>query len=117
MSKSVLQAQIGDTTYTLEYTRDSVCQAEEAFGISMIRSDAPKTYTETMNFLKAMLYGALIKNQKDVKAEDMGAVYEAFVGDDGYEEEALIEGLGELLNATLNPKTGSRKKKLLTVKK
>lgn len=117
MDKSVLKAQIGETEYTLEYTRDTVCKAEEVFDMSMIRAEAPKTYTETMTFLKALLYGALIKNHKEIKVEDMGAIYEKFVSEDGYEEEALIEGLSGLLNATLNPKGGSRKKKLLIVKK
>lgn len=117
MDKTVLHAQIGDAKYILEYNRDSVCKAEEVFGISMIRTEAPKTYTETMTFLKAMLYGALIKNHQDIKVEDMGAIYEKFISDDGYEEEVLIEGLSELLSSTLNPKGGSRKKKLLTVKK
>lgn len=117
MEKSVLKAQIGDTEYILEYTRDSVCKAEEAFGISMIRKEEPKTFSETVKFLKALLYGALIKNHKDLKVEDMDAVYEKFIGEDGYEEEALVEGLFELLGAAINPKGGSRKKKLLTVKK
>jgi len=117
MEKTYLEAQIGDTMYTLEYTRDSVCKAEEAFGVSMISEIKPKTYSETMQFLKALLYGALIKHHKDVKVEDMGAVYEKFVSEDGYEEEALIEGLVALLGSTLNPKGGSRKKELLVVKK
>lgn len=117
MEKSVIKAQIGDTEYTLEYTRDSVCQAEEAFGISMIRNEEPQTYWETMRLLKALLYGALIKNHKNIQVEDMGAIYEKFVGEDGYEEEALVQALLELLKDTLNPKGGGRKKKLLVTKK
>ena len=74
MEKTFLKAQIGDTEYTLEYTRDSVCKAEEAFGVSMLIREEPKSYGETMKFLKALLYGALIKNHKDIKVEDMGAL-------------------------------------------
>jgi len=117
MEKTVLKAQIGDTEYTLEYTRDAVCKAEEVFGISMLLKEEPKTYAETYKYLKALLYGALIKNHKDIKVEDMGAIYEKFVGDDGYGEDDLANGLVELLGNTLNPKSGGRKKKLLTVKK
>jgi hypothetical protein len=117
MEKTVLKAQIGDTEYTLEYTRDSVCRAEEAFGISMLIREEPKTYSETMTFLKALLYGALVKNHKDVNPKDMDAIYEKFVGDDGYDEDVLVEGLVDLLGKTLNPKGGGRKKKLLTVSK
>ena len=117
MEKTFLKAQIGDTEYTLEYTRDSVCKAEEAFGVSMLIREEPKSYGETMKFLKALLYGALIKNHKDIKVEDMGAIYDKFVGEDGYEEDALVEGLVDLLGTALNPKGGGRKKKLLTVKK
>ena len=117
MEKTVLKAQIGDTEYTLEYTRNSVCQAEEAFGVSMLVREEMKSYSETMKFLKALLYGALIKNHKNIKVEDMDAIYEKFVGEDGYEEEALVEGLVELLSDALNPKGGGRKTKLLTVKK
>ena len=42
----------------------------------------------------------------------MDAIYEKFVGEDGYEEDALVEGLVELLSNALNPKGGGRKKKL-----
>lgn len=108
-----LKATVGEKEYTLEYTRDSICKAEEAFGISMLKREEPKTVKELTDFLKALLFGALIKNHKDVTVQKMDGIYDEFTGDEGYEQEALIEGLVELLSNTLNPTGGGRKKKLL----
>lgn len=112
-----IKAEIGEKTYVLEYTRDSICKAETAFGISMLKREEPKTVKELSDFLKALLYGALIVNHKEVKPEQMDKLYDEFTGDDGYEQEGLIEGLVTMLSDTLNPIGGGRKKKLFTTKK
>lgn len=117
MEKRSVNVQVGDKEYTLEYSRRTITKAEEAFGISMLKRTEPETVKELVEFLKALLYGALIKHHPNITVDKMDDVYEQFTGEEGYEQEALIEGLIELLSNVLNPTGGGRKKKLLKAKK
>lgn len=112
MEKS-LKAVVGEKEYVLEFTRASIRKAEETFGVSMLKREEPKTVKELTDFLNALLYGALIKHHPGVKPEQIDSLYEDFTGEDGYEQEGLVEALVELLANVLNPTGGGRKKKLL----
>ncbi len=106
-----MEVTINDKTYVLKYTRSSICKAEEDFGISMINREEPKTFSETMVVLKSLLYGALCESNKGVKVSDMDKIYDEFVGEDGFEQNALIEGLTAMLTEAINPTGGKRRKK------
>ena len=107
-----MEVKIGDKSFVLEYTRKSICETEDAFGISMVKITEPETYGETMKLLKAFLYAGLIKNQPKIKVSDMDDIYDIFTGEDGYEQEGLLEGLMEMISETISPTGGNRKKKL-----
>jgi hypothetical protein len=109
----MMEAKIGEKTYILEYTRTSLVKAEEAFNISILNTTAPATVKELITFMKALLYGGLIKNHKNIAIDKMDDVLDEFTGENGYEQEALIEGLVEMIGNVLNPLGGGRKKKLL----
>jgi len=106
-----MEVTINGKTYVLKYTRSSICKAEEDFGISMIKREEPKTFSDTMLILKSLLYGALCESNKGIKPSDMNKIYDEFVGEDGFEQEALIEGLTEMLGKAINPTGGKRRKK------
>lgn len=107
-----MTVELGEKTYTLEYTRDSIVKAEEAFNMSMLKREEPKSVKELVTLLKALLYAALVKHHKDITPAQMEAVYEEFVGENGYEQEGLAEGLMTMMVEVLNPTGGGRKKKL-----
>ena len=107
---------MGEAEYTLEYTRFTICKAEEAFGISLLRREEPKSVKELTILLKSLLYGALLKHHPNTKIEQMDEIYEKFISDEGYEQEALVEGLIQLLTNVLNPTGGGRKKTLFEKK-
>ena len=97
--------------YIFEYTRDSICKAEETFGISLQKVTSElDNYTELNTFLKVLAYAGLIKHQPELTRLTVGDVYEELTGDGGYEEEAFVEGLAGMLGDALNPKGGGRKK-------
>jgi len=107
-----MEVKIGEKTYKLQCTRKSICQTEEAFGISLLVREEPKTYTETMKLLKAYLYAVLIKNQPKIKVDDMDEIYDIFTGEDGFEQDALLEGLLGMIGEAISPTGGKRRKKL-----
>lgn len=107
-----MEIKIGEKEFVLEYTRRSICQAEEAFGISLIKNKEPETYTETMKLLEAYLYAGLIKKQPKLKVGDMDNIYDLFTGEDGYEQEGLLEGLMSMMSDAISPTGGKRRKKL-----
>lgn len=108
-----MEVKINEKTYIIEYTRDSICKSESAFGLSMLQLKDPESMTDTMALLKTLLYGALIKNQPKIKPEDMGDIYDEFVSEDGFEQEALIVGLVDMIKKTISPTGGKRRKKLM----
>lgn len=112
-----MKVTINDKMYELKYTRRSICQAEDAFGISMINREEPKTFKDTMIILKAMLYGALCTSIKNLKAEDMDDLYDIFTGEGGFEQEGLVEGLQQMMVEAINPTGGKRQKKLFSTSK
>ncbi len=107
-----MEVKIGEKNYILECNRSAIVKTEEAFGISMLVKDEPKTYGETMKLLQAYLYACLIKNQPKLKVSDMDEVYDIFTGEDGFEQEGLLEGLLQLIAEAISPTGGKRRKKL-----
>jgi len=108
-----MKVTIKEKDYIIEYTRGSICKAEEAFNVSMLSDEQPKNVVDLVVFLKALLFGALINNMKDLTVNKMEKVYDEFVSDDGFEQEALIEGLIKLLGEAINPTGGNRRKKFM----
>jgi hypothetical protein len=101
---------VGDKTYVFEYTRASICKAEEVFGVSFLKVGEWKTFEELNRFTEALMYAGLLKHNKDLKVEKMGEIHEILTGEDGYDEESLLEGLTQMLGDAINPTGGSRKK-------
>ena len=112
MNQKVINVQIGEKSYRLEYTRRSISKTEQEFGFSMLKRDEPKTATELIDFLKALLYGALIKHQPSITPQMMDNIYDEFISDEGFEQEGLVEGLVELMGNVLNPMGGGRRTSL-----
>lgn len=102
--------EVGDKTYVFEYTRASICKAEEVFGVSFLNVGEWKTFDELNRFTEALVYAGLLKHNKDLKKEKMSEIYEILTGDDGYDAESLLEGLVQMLGEAINPTGGSRKK-------
>jgi len=101
---------VGDKTYVFEYTRQGIRKAEEAFGVSFLKAGQWETFTELNRFSEALMYAGLLKHHKDIKVEKMEEIHEILTGDDGYDEESLLEGLTQMLGEAINPTGGSRKK-------
>ena len=102
--------EVGDKTYVFEYTRASIRKAEEAFGVSFLKVGEWKTFDELNKFTEALLFAGLLKHNKDLKTEKIGEIHEVLTGEDGYDEESLLEGLTKMLGDAINPTGGSRKK-------
>lgn len=102
--------EVRDKTYVFEYTRASICKAEEAFGVSFLKAGDWKTFEELNRFTEALMYAGLLKNHKDIKMENMSEIQELLTGEDGYDADSLMEGLVKMLGDAINPTGGSRKK-------
>ena len=101
----------GDKTRMFVYTLVRVSEKpEEAFGVSFLKAGQWETFTELNRFSEALIYAGLLKHHKDIKVEKMEEIHEILTGDDGYDEESLLEGLTQMLGEAINPTGGSRKK-------
>lgn len=118
MGKKIAPAEIGEKKYVFEFTRRSICKAEEAFGVSMMKMGDFSNYAQFNKFVNALLYGALVIHQPEIQAteEAMEDIHNALI-EAGYDETNLVESLVELLTDAINPMTGDQKKTLLTVRK
>jgi len=97
--------------YIMEFTRENVCKAETTYDMSLLQ--VPKqfeTLSKLDNFLHCITYAGLLKNQPKITKDDVTSIYNELVGEDGYDEQTLVEGIVALLESTLNPKSGGRKK-------
>jgi uncharacterized protein YdhG (YjbR/CyaY superfamily) len=118
MGKRTIQVEIGEKRYVLEFTRGSICKAEEAFGVSMMKTVEFNDFGEFNRFVNALLYGALTTHQPDIAATPIAMeTFHEQLNEAGYDESDVIESLVKLLGDTINPTTGGQKKTLLTVKK
>ena len=104
------RVEVGDKTYVFEYNRAGIRKAEEVFGVSFLKVGDWKNFDELNRFTEALMYAGLLKHNKDLKAEKMGEIHEVLTGEDGYDEESLLEGLTQMLGEAINPTGGSRKK-------
>jgi hypothetical protein len=68
--------EVGDKTYVFEYTRASICKAEEVFGVSFLKAGEWETFEELNRFTEALMYAGLLKHNKDLKAEKMSEIHE-----------------------------------------
>ena len=104
-----LTLEVGEKSYVIEFTRSSICKAEEVFATTLVKPNAD-TFGGLNLFELALLYAGLVTNSKDLKKDKVQGILGLLTGEDGYEEETLIEGLSEMLGEAISPKGGSRKK-------
>lgn len=112
MSKLLVPVGEGDSKkeYIFEFTRKTICEAEEEFGTSLLtEGEGFNSYSSFYKYLMALMYAGLVKNQPTIKKEDVENIYEDMTGE--YGEEEFLVGIRELLEDALNPKTGGKKKK------
>lgn len=100
---------IGEKTYILQYTRRGMIKAEEMFGVSFMKMEDMKNFAEFDKISKALLYSALYHNHPTLKEGDMEGILDEFIGENGFEAEALYNDLSSMMEQAINPTGGGRR--------
>lgn len=93
--------------YSIEPTRLGLVETETRYNYSFLKPNV-ESLTGVMDFMTYITMSGLRKTQKDIKKETAIAIVDEYIDEVGFEK--AVEDFTNLLNNTLNPKTGAKAK-------
>ena len=104
---------VGETTYTLRFTLNALCEVEEAAGVS-VEALLGRVSNGNLRDVRLLVWGALRDAHPELTLTEAGTVLGAVMAADGMEaaEALIVTAIEEAFpTKTTNPRTPARRKK------